>query len=199
MSANKGNPTPAESSDTRQSIGARKNPETETAILDAAAEIIAEKGIGGLRMEAVARRAKAGKATLYRWWPSRGTLLLAVYQRKKPNIIYRDTGSLYQDFWHFAHDLVTIWKGDNGLFFKALIAEAESDPDVAEKLKEYHAERLAALCAITRRARNRGDIPANEDPMIRAEILSSLLWQRLINNRLDEKIDEHVRVLANSD
>ncbi|WP_119306575.1 TetR/AcrR family transcriptional regulator [Cohaesibacter haloalkalitolerans] len=199
MSADTDTQAPAEPNDTRHSIGARKNPETEAAILDAAAEIIAEKGIGGLRMEAVARRAKAGKATLYRWWPTRGALLLAVYQRKKPHMTYRDTGSLYQDLLHFANDLITVWKGDNGLFFKAIIAEAESDPDVTDKLREYHAERLEALCAVTRRARDRGDIPADEDPTIRAEMLISLLWQRLINNRLDEKIDGHVRMLANSD
>lgn len=183
----------------RQSIGARKNPEAETAILDAAADIIAEKGIGGLRMETVARRAKAGKATLYRWWPTRGALLLAVYQRKKPQIIYRNTGPLEQDLLHFANELVKIWRGDNGLFFKAVIAESQSDPDVAETLKIYHSERLEALAEIIESARQRGEIPQHETPTLRAEMLMGLLWQRLITNRLDEPIDQHIRMLANCD
>ncbi|SNY90561.1 transcriptional regulator, TetR family [Cohaesibacter sp. ES.047] len=183
----------------RQSIGARKNPEAETAILDAAADIIAEKGIGGLRMEAVARRAKAGKATLYRWWPTRGALLLAVYQRKKPQFLYRDTGSLEQDLLHFANDLIEIWQGENGLFFKAIIAESQSDPDVAETLRNYHSERIEALAKVVERARQRGEIPQHEAPAVRADMLIGLLWQRLITNRLDEPIGQHIRMLANSD
>ena len=199
MTAETEDPDNKEKSKARHSIGARKNPDTEIAILDAAADIIAAKGIGGLRMEAVARKAKAGKATLYRWWPSRGALLLAVYQRKKPSICYNDTGSLYEDFLHFAKDLIEIWQGENGLFFKAIIAESQSDPDVAEKLKDYHAERLEALAAVVTRAQQRGEIPPKEDPTTRAELVIGLLWQRLLNNRLDESIDEHIRMLANSD
>ncbi|WP_320144328.1 TetR/AcrR family transcriptional regulator [uncultured Cohaesibacter sp.] len=199
MSAEAEEQDPKEKSKTRQSIGARKNPDTEMAILDAAAEIIAEKGIGGLRMEAVARKAKAGKATLYRWWPSRGALLLAVYQRNKPSMCYSNTGSLHEDFLHFAKDLTEIWQGETGLFFKAIIAESQSDPDVAEKLKDYHAERLEALATVVERAQLRGEISQKEDPATRAELLIGLMWQRLLNNRLDETIDEHIRMLANSE
>ncbi|WP_319412302.1 TetR/AcrR family transcriptional regulator [uncultured Cohaesibacter sp.] len=183
----------------RHSIGAKKNPQTEIAILEATAQIIKEKGISGLKMEAVARKAKAGKATLYRWWPTRGALLLALYQRKKPQLNYADTGSLHEDLLHFTHDLIAIWKGENGLFFKAIIAESQSDPDVAEQLKRYHAERLEALSALFSRAQTRGEIPQHENPAIRAEMLMNLLWQRLLNNGLEEDIDEHILVLANSD
>ena len=181
----------------RHSIGARKNPETEAAILDAAADLIAQKGIKGLGMEAVARKAKAGKATVYRWWPTRGALLLAVYQRKKPAMSYDDTGSLLGDLTRFADCLLDVWKGENGLFFKAIIAEAQADPDVAEKLKDYHAERLEALTAVVIRAQKRGEISTKENPKIRAEMLISLLWQRLLNNRLDEPVNEHIAMLAN--
>ena len=81
----------------RASIGARRNPETEAAVLDAAEALVEEKGISGLSMEAVARRARAGKATLYRWWPTRGALLMAVYQRQKRIAGYPDTGTLEGD------------------------------------------------------------------------------------------------------
>ena len=89
----------------RTSIGAKKNPATETAILDAAARLLDQKGIAGLRMETVAREARAGKATLYRWWPTRGALLLAVFQRKKITLAGKDTGSLFSDLIAFAAEL----------------------------------------------------------------------------------------------
>ena len=49
--------------DRRRSIGARRNPETEQAILEAAETIMAEQGIAGFSIEAVAKRAdREGKA-----------------------------------------------------------------------------------------------------------------------------------------
>lgn len=44
-------------SEKRASIGARRNPDTEAAVLDAATALLEEKGIAGVTMEAVARRA----------------------------------------------------------------------------------------------------------------------------------------------
>ena len=67
----------------RRSIGAQRNPESEKAILAAARELLAEEGLAGFSIEAVARRAHAGKPTIYRWWPDRTRLLLAVYAEFK--------------------------------------------------------------------------------------------------------------------
>ena len=67
----------------RASIGSHRNPESHAAILDAAAALLAEHGYAGVTFEAVARRAGAGKPTLYRWWPNKAALLIEVYDREK--------------------------------------------------------------------------------------------------------------------
>jgi AcrR family transcriptional regulator len=51
----------------------------DDAILDAALELVAQDGIGGFSVEAVATRAGVGKATIYRRWPSRTDLLNAAF------------------------------------------------------------------------------------------------------------------------
>ena len=48
----------------RTSIGARRNPATEEAILQAAEAILQEGDLAGFSIEAVARRARAGKPTI---------------------------------------------------------------------------------------------------------------------------------------
>ena len=63
----------------RRSIGARRNPESAEAILEAAEAVLLESGYAGFSIEAVARKARAGKPTIYRWWPSKAALLLDVY------------------------------------------------------------------------------------------------------------------------
>ena len=67
----------------RRSIGSARNPQSQEAILEAAEAIFADEGYAGFSIEAVARRAKAGKPTIYRWWPSKAHLLLDVYTRQK--------------------------------------------------------------------------------------------------------------------
>ena len=67
----------------RASIGARRSPETEAAVKDAARAILAEKGYAGFSIDAVSRRAGAGKPTIYRWWKNRADLLMEVYAAEK--------------------------------------------------------------------------------------------------------------------
>src|SRR3954451_90147 len=57
---------------------AKPKSRTETAILDATRELLAESGVHGLTMEGVAARAGVAKTTVYRRWRSKDELALAV-------------------------------------------------------------------------------------------------------------------------
>ena len=121
----------------RKSIGARRNPDSAEAILEAAEAVLIEAGYAGFSIEAVARRARAGKPTIYRWWPSKAALLLEVYQRQK-RVDIPDTGSLEQDLVGFLINLFTHWREtSSGSVFKSLIAEAQSDETAAAALAGY--------------------------------------------------------------
>ena len=54
-------------------------------MLDAARSLLAEKGFAGTTVEAIATRAGVGKATIYRRWPTREALLLAVTTADLPD------------------------------------------------------------------------------------------------------------------
>ncbi|MER6912317.1 TetR/AcrR family transcriptional regulator [Streptomyces sp. NPDC000594] len=53
----------------------RRNEATRHAILDAALELVRETGHTRLTIEGIAARARVGKQTIYRWWPSKGAVL----------------------------------------------------------------------------------------------------------------------------
>ena len=91
-------------------------------------------------IEAVARRAKAGKPTIYRWWPSKAALLLDVYHRQKGETFYPDTGNTRGDLTAFLETLLGFWKKSGGEVFRSIIAEAQSDPAALEALRERQAE-----------------------------------------------------------
>ncbi|AJE45619.1 TetR/AcrR family transcriptional regulator [Celeribacter indicus] len=169
----------------RRSIGARRNPATEAAILDAAAALVAEKGARGLTMEAVAKRARAGKATLYKWWPNRGALIVAVYERAKGGYVYEEGGSLIDTVAAFYRHLFSLWARPEGGLFALIIAEAQYDADVAEALEGYRLERLAATTAVIERARARGELAPGVDSRRLAETVVAMAWMRLLTRRFD--------------
>lgn len=59
--------------------GRPRSERAEQAILDAALEALAERGVDGVHCEDVAARAGVGKATLYRRWTGKEDLLIAAF------------------------------------------------------------------------------------------------------------------------
>jgi len=82
-------------------LGRRIDHSRDPEILAAALEVLAETGYEGMTIDMVAARAKAGKATLYRRWASKGELVIdAVAFMKRGDVDYSklpDTGTLRGD------------------------------------------------------------------------------------------------------
>ncbi|WP_370628931.1 TetR/AcrR family transcriptional regulator [Celeribacter sp. PS-C1] len=169
----------------RRSIGARRNPATEEAILEAAEALLVEKGVKGLTMEAVAKRARAGKATLYKWWPSRGALLVAVYERAKGSHTHGDKGTLIATISAFYRFVFTHWQTPKGQIFALIIAEAQCNADVAEALEGYRLERLEALRDVVEIAIERGEVKPGVSAEGIAETIMAAAWMRLLTGRLE--------------
>ncbi|GHH01344.1 TetR/AcrR family transcriptional regulator [Pseudodonghicola xiamenensis] len=180
----------------RGSIGARRNPATEVAILDAAGAIVDEGGIGALTMEAVARRARAGKATVYRWWPTRGALLLAVYERQKQTDGYPDTGTLEGDMAAVLRLLFAYWKRPEGALFRHIVAAAQSDPELAEALETFRKERLASLTEVIGRTAARGELAQDLPVADMARAVMAMAWLHLLTGQLDADPVALARVLV---
>lgn len=180
----------------RRSIGARRNPKSAEAILEAAESVLMEEGHRGFSIEAVARRARAGKPTIYRWWPSKAALLLDVYQRQKRDVVYPDTGSVEEDIVRFLKRLLSHWRDTpSGSIFRSIIAEAQSDEKAAEALAGYARGRRVQTGGMIARAQRRGEVGSEVDPLVVADLISAYAWSHLLTGRLDET-DEAVRAAA---
>lgn len=172
--------------DRRRSVGARRNLETEQAILEAAEAIMAEDGIAGFSIEAVAKRARAGKPTIYKWWPGKAALLLDVYHRHKPASVHMDTGSVEGDVLAFLTGVFAHW-GDTGAgaVFRFVIAEAQRDDMAAKSLRAYAAERRIQSGEIFARGVARGELAADTDVGLASDMLAGFIWQRLLTGRIE--------------
>lgn len=180
----------------RRSIGARQNPEAAAAILDAASRLLATMGLKGLTTDAIAREARASKSTLYRWWPNRGALLLAVYMRMKDDHAYADTGSLVGDLAATYRLLFTFWRGE-GHVFALIIAEAQHDSAVLAALRTFREERLEEWQRVLNRAARRGELRAGADMHALADTIIAHAWSHLLTDRLDvDPIELATRILT---
>jgi AcrR family transcriptional regulator len=86
----------------------RRGKELETAILAAGWDVLAENGYGGLTFEAVAERAGTGKAALYRRWPDKESLALAVVGQ-----VYLETPQRIPDTGSLREDVLTLLRSTN--------------------------------------------------------------------------------------
>ena len=80
--------------------GRPRGPATDAAILQSAIELLAEAGLRGTTIDAVAARAGVARATVYLRWPTRDALLAAAARQALGQPLYPLTG-------HFATDLGT--------------------------------------------------------------------------------------------
>lgn len=156
--------------------------QTCEAIRAAAMDILTEKGFLGLTMEEVATRAGASKATVYRWWSSKGELLVdAFFTRVAPQLGFPDTGSVRRDFVDQMKLVVAQMKGPNGKVLAALIAGAQMDEGLAEAVrKRWLAPRRAEGKKTIARAIARGELPAHADVEFLFDMLYSPLYFRLL-------------------
>src|SRR5258708_23406443 len=78
--------------------GRRRSEASRKAILDATYELLKAIGFHQMSIEGVASRAGVGKATIYRWWSSKGVLAVEAFMEAvAPSIAFRDTGSAHAD------------------------------------------------------------------------------------------------------
>lgn len=117
----------------------RGRPRDEVArsrILEAALDLLEEQGFSNTTTDAIAERAGASKATIYRWWPNKAALLIeALREAVAQELPFPDTGDLRLDVELQLSNFIEILTGHHGRAFKAFIAAAQTDPEVAEAFR----------------------------------------------------------------
>src|ERR1700744_183506 len=110
---------------------ARGRPRSEAsrgAIIAAANKLLHTIGLNRMSIEAVAEASGVGKATIYRWWPSKGTLALDAYlEHMLTKVVVPDTGDGAKDLRRHASAVIDFYASKEGRIFAQFIAEAQSD------------------------------------------------------------------------
>jgi len=112
--------------------GRPRDEEARSRILEASLEALEELGYPGVTCEAIAQRAGASKATIYRWWPHKEAVMLeALRESVAQELPFPDSGSLKEDIRIQLRNFVKLLRSSRGRVFKGMIAAAQSDSKVA--------------------------------------------------------------------
>jgi AcrR family transcriptional regulator len=179
---------PITSGGTTRQVPRRGRPRSERsrrAILRAASDLLLERGLSEISMDAVADRAEASKATIYRWWPSKELLvldaLLSEWDTASPDAV--DTGSLSGDL----DALILPWARQltakpYGRAVAAFIASAQSEPRFAQEyLTHFVNPRREQGRGILLRAIDRGEVLPGTDVEAALDLLYGPFYHRLLH------------------
>lgn len=167
--------------------GRPRSAQSQLAILNATRQILEERGFVDLTIEEVALRASVGKATIYRRWPTKGTL---VFESFMVDFLARqpiaDTGTLRGDLLAALRGWIRTVKGTvTGRTLVGLIAEVQRDPELAEIWRDGFVIPVRIQHrAIIERAIKRGEIPSTTDVDITLDLLFGAAYHRLLQSHL---------------
>ncbi|RKN47052.1 TetR/AcrR family transcriptional regulator [Streptomyces hoynatensis] len=173
--------------------GRKRSEETRLAILTAALALLSEVGYAGLTIEGIAARAGCGKQTIYRWWPTKGDVLLdALALKAETHVTIADHGSYAADLRAFLADSFRLGRLPQVTeVLRAMVAQALADPEFAGRFREtFLATRREALSTVVLRARERGDLPPRPAPGTVLDLVFGVLWYRVLitGGPLDEDL-----------
>jgi AcrR family transcriptional regulator len=148
-------------------------------VLRAALQVVADEGLSGFTMEAVARRAGASKATVYRHWSSRGALLIDAMNLGFQPFPLPATGQLRTDLIELLSRLQAVLCGQPfPRLIAAFIDGAERDPVLGNLHAELTERRREASRQVLALARQRGEIPPTTDFELVIDLLAGPLFCR---------------------
>ncbi|MEU1122928.1 TetR/AcrR family transcriptional regulator [Streptomyces sp. NPDC005899] len=159
----------------------RRSERSRRATLDAALELCSEKGYGRVTVEAIAARAGVSKKTIYRWWPSKGAVLLEAFTEALVGATpFTDSGDIAADLrTHINSAVQLISTAPYGPAYAGILSEMHHDDELARAVREQLVDpRFEAALGRLRSAREQGQIPAGADLPLAVEMLYGPVYYR---------------------
>ena len=173
---------------------------SHAAILDAVYALLQKKSVRDLTMEEVAKRAKVGKPTLYKWWPTKATLVLAMLcERMAPNLAMPTVLTAEESLRLRVRRLIDAFNGPFGKIVAGLIAEGQSEPAIRQDFFDrLVSPRRTATIADLQRGKNAGELRSETEPELLNDAIFGAIYYRLLlrsgplTRRFGEELVEQV-------
>jgi AcrR family transcriptional regulator len=150
--------------------------------MDAVYKLLKEKPARDLTMDAIAKRAGVGKPTLYKWWPSKAALIMAMFHERLAGKLEAPEATTAEEALRTrVRHLIAQCNGLFGRVVADLIAEGQGDPSILKELYESHIRpRRASTVADIERGVASGEFLAGTDPELLIDSIFAPVYNRLL-------------------
>jgi AcrR family transcriptional regulator len=181
-----------------KAAGRPRDPQADEAILRAALELFAERGVDGTSIEQIAKRAGVARLTVYRRWSSKEELLAQAiaYGRNAPDLTDEEYDTLpYPEVLARMVGSMAESVADRRLapLLAQLIGSTFSHPELFDAFWAVSgAKRREGGVRLIRRAVREGLLPADADPEVIVDIIIGSLFYRMLVPPRREDVGEYV-------
>lgn len=166
----------------RRSPGRARSDTARVAILNAALKLLETQPLQQITIESIARQAEVGKATIYRWWPSKASIVIDAFVQNHVAHTPMPSGiSSREALDRHLHLLIEQYGGWPGRLVAQILAQGQSDETVLREFRERFAYgRRAVVREVIDEGRRRGEFRTDIDPEMQADLLYAPIYQRLV-------------------
>ncbi len=171
----------------------------DSEILDAALDVLAERGFDGTTIDLVAARARAGKSTLYRRWASKTDLVLEALRRLDTEQIelgdLPDTGSLRADLLSMLQPRTDEQDRRRIGIMNDLASLSRREPLIAERAVQAAIDPwVEATRLLIVRAIDRGEYPPADAALLASVVPTIVAYHQAVRGR-PVSDDDFVRLI----
>jgi AcrR family transcriptional regulator len=157
---------------------------SHVAIMNAVYALLQKKSVRDLTMEEVAKRAGVGKPTLYKWWPTKATLVLAMLcERMAPQLAMTTSTAMTaeESLRLRVRRLIDAFGGPFGRTVAGLIAEGQSQPAIRrEFFDRLVSPRRTATIADLQRGMKAGELRPDTQPDLVNDAIFGAIYYRFL-------------------
>ncbi len=167
----------------------RGRPRSEVArqaILAATKRLLETTTVRELTIEAIAKTARVGKSTIYRWWPSKAAIVIdAIFESLVPLTSFPSSESVTKALSHQVERLINHYRGPSGRIVAEIIAEGQTDPAVLADFREHYLlRRRSTARELVERGKATGELDPNLDTDLICDMIYGPVYYRLLIGHL---------------
>lgn len=188
MATSETDPSSPEDPARRPLTSVRRSPSTRRAILEAALDLVTASGFESVTIEAIAREAGVGKQSIYRWWPSKGAVILEAFSEQlvaeRNDLVANDdeldTGDIASDVRRLLRSTVHAFAVPSfEAPYRAMAVAVQNDAELsAQMLDQVLRPSMDVVKGLLASGRERNEIRADVDLDVAVELLIGPIFHR---------------------
>lgn len=180
-------------------MGVRGRPPSQAAhdaALKAALRLVTKRGFRAVSMNEIAAEAGVGKMTIYRHWPNKAALVMdALLELIGRETAFPEADSAIERLRLQLILQASFFRGARGTLVRTLVAEAQSDPELATAFRDHWLKpRREGVRQIMRAAMTEGSLRSDLELEAAIDLLYGALYYRLLlgSAPLSESFVDHI-------